>query len=44
METLFPPSVVSYLTPKATTVFLLSCGAVVRESKSFGSLIEFVRR
>jgi hypothetical protein len=44
MDALFPPSLASYLKPKATTVFLLACGAAVREANSFNALVAFVRR
>jgi len=44
MDALFLPSLVSYLQPRETTVFLLSSGAVLQESKSFDNIVKFVRR
>jgi hypothetical protein len=38
ITTLFPPVLVSYLRPETTTLFMLCCGALVRERNSFGGL------
>jgi hypothetical protein len=38
MKVLFPPVLVTYLQPKATTLFMLCCGALVRERDSFTGL------
>ena len=35
VKTLFPPKLVSFLHPMTTTVFMLCCGALVRERESF---------
>ena len=43
MDVLFPPVLVEYLKPKACTMFVLACGALVRMPSSFSDLIKAIQ-
>jgi hypothetical protein len=40
MDCLFPGSLAAFLKPKTTTLFMLSCGALARETVSFQEFLE----
>ena len=44
MESLFPPILRSFLRYKELTLFMLSCGALIRQKDSFQALADFVKR
>jgi hypothetical protein len=44
MNALLPPVLASYLQPKPCTMFVLACGALVREKQAFSDLQKLVRR
>jgi len=44
LKALLPAAFVSYLKPMTSTVFMLSCGALVREAESFKDLANAMRR
>jgi hypothetical protein len=39
LTALFPKKLYVYIVPKKPTMFILSCGALVREEESFQSLV-----
>ena len=44
MQTLFPPTLSTFLGSIELTIFLLSCGAVVREQESLKALAHQAKR
>ena len=44
MESLFPPALSNFLRLKEVTVFMLACGALIREKGSFDDIVLWAKR